>query len=152
MVGGVLLILGVALGFTHYLVDAQLPDKMVEWATQMVGSKWLFLLGLNVVLLFVGGLVEIYAAIIVVVPLLVPLGGAFGLDPIHLGIIFLANMELGFLCPPVGLNLLLSSYRFNKPMAEVTRATPPMLLLLLLGVLLITYFPPLTTFLPHLFK
>ena len=81
--------------------------------------------GLNLVLLFVGGLVEIYAAIIVVVPLLVPLGVAFGLDPIHLGIIFLANMELGFLCPPVGLNLLLSSYRFNKPMAEVTRATLP---------------------------
>jgi C4-dicarboxylate transporter DctM subunit len=152
LVGGVLLILGVALGFTHYLVDAQLPDKLVEWATQMLGSKWLFLLGLNIVLLFVGGLVEIYAAIVVVVPLLVPLGVAFGLDPIHLGIIFLANMELGFLCPPVGLNLLLSSYRFNKPIAEVTRATTPMLLLLLVGVLLITYFPPLTTFLPHLFK
>ncbi len=152
LVGGVLLILGVALGFTHYLVDAQLPDKMVEWATRMVGSKWLFLLALNVVLLLVGGLVEIYAAIIVVVPLLVPLGVAFGLDPIHLGIIFLANMELGFLCPPVGLNLLLSSYRFNKPMVEVIRATTPMLLLLLVGVLLITYFPPLTTFLPGLFK
>jgi TRAP-type C4-dicarboxylate transport system permease large subunit len=104
------------------------------------------------VLLFVGGLVEIYAAIVVVVPLLVPLGVAFGLDPIHLGIIFLANMELGFLCPPVGLNLLLSSYRFNKPMSEVTRATFPMLLVLLVGVLLITYVPPLTTFLPRLFK
>ena len=152
LVGGVLLILGVALGFTHYLVDAQLPDKMVEWATATVQSKWLFLLGLNVVLLFVGGLVEIYAAIVVVVPLLVPLGVAFGLDPIHLGIIFLANMELGFLCPPVGLNLLLSSYRFNKPMSEITRATFPMLLVLLVGVLLITYFPPLTTFLPRLFK
>jgi tripartite ATP-independent transporter DctM subunit len=152
LVGGVLLILGVALGFTHYLVDAQLPDKMVEWATRAVGSKWLFLLGLNVVLLFVGGLIEIYAAIVVVVPLLVPLGVAFGLDPIHLGIIFLANMELGFLFPPVGLNLLLSSYRFNKSMAEVTRATMPMLFVLLVGVLLITYFPPLTTFLPHLFK
>jgi C4-dicarboxylate transporter, DctM subunit len=152
LVGGVLLILGVALGFTHYLVDAQLPDKLVEWATQTVKNKWLFLLGLNVVLLFVGGLVEIYAAIIVVVPLLVPLGVAFGIDPIHLGIIFLANMELGFLCPPVGLNLLLSSYRFNKPMAEVTRATIPMLLVLLVGVLLITYFPPLTTLLPRLFR
>jgi C4-dicarboxylate transporter DctM subunit len=152
LVGGVLLILGVALGFTHYLVDAQFPDQMVEWATATVKSKWLFLLGLNVVLLFVGGLVEIYAAIIVVVPLLVPLGVAFGIDPIHLGIIFLANMELGFLCPPVGLNLLLSSYRFNKPMAEVTRATFPMLLVLLIGVLLITYIPPLTTFLPHWFK
>ena len=152
LVGGVLLILGVALGFTHYLVDAQLPDQMVAWATATVQSKWLFLLGLNVVLLFVGGLVEIYAAIVVVVPLLVPLGVAFGLDPIHLGIIFLANMELGFLCPPVGLNLLLASYRFNKPMSEVTRATFPMLLVLLVGVLPITYFPPLTTFLPHWFK
>jgi TRAP-type C4-dicarboxylate transport system permease large subunit len=77
---------------------------------------------------------------------------AFGLDPIHLGIIFLANMELGFLCPPVGLNLLLSSYRINKSMTEVTRATTPMLLVLLIGVLLITYFPPLATFLPRLFK
>ena len=114
--------------------------------------KWVFLLCLNLVLLFVGGLVEIYAAIIVVVPLLVPIGVAFGIDPIHLGIIFLANMELGFLAPPAGLNLLLSSYRFNKPMWEVTRAVFPMLIVLLIGVLLITYFPPLTTFLPRLFK
>jgi C4-dicarboxylate transporter, DctM subunit len=152
LVGGVLLILGVALGFTHYLVDAQVPDQLVAWAQTSVKSRWLFLLGLNVVLLFVGGLVEIYAAIIVVVPLLVPLGSAFGIEPIHLGIIFLANMELGFLAPPVGLNLLLSSYRFNKSMPEVTRATFPMLLVLLVGVLLITYFPPLTTFLPGLFK
>jgi C4-dicarboxylate transporter, DctM subunit len=152
LVGGVLLILGVALGFTHYLVDAQIPDRMVAWATQSITSKWLFLLGLNVVLIFIGGLIEIYAAIIVVVPLLVPLGVAFGMDPVHLGIIFLANMELGFLAPPVGLNLLLSSYRFNKPVAEVTRATLPMLGVLFLGVLLITYFPPLTTFLPGLFR
>jgi C4-dicarboxylate transporter DctM subunit len=152
LVGGVLLILGVALGFTHYLVDAQIPDQLVAWATTAVTSKWLFLLGLNLVLLVVGGLIEIYAAIIVIVPLLVPLGAALGLDPIHLGIIFLANMELGFLAPPVGLNLLLSSYRFNKPMSEVTRATLPMLLVLLVGVLLITYFPPLTTLLPSWFK
>lgn len=150
LVGGVLLILGVALGFTHYLVDAQFPDQMVAWATTTVKSKWLFLLGLNVALLVVGGLVEIYAAIVVVVPLLVPVGVAFGIDPIHLGIIFLANMELGFLAPPVGLNLLLSSYRFNKSMPEVTRATLPMLLVLIIGVLLITYFPPLTTWLPRL--
>ncbi len=152
LVGGVLLILGVALGFTHYLVDAQIPDAMVEWARTAITSKWLFLLGLNVALILIGGLIEIYAAIVVIVPLLVPLGAALGLDPIHLGIIFLANMELGFLAPPVGLNLLLSSYRFNKPMSEVTRATLPMLLVLLIGVLLITYFPPLTTFLPGLFK
>lgn len=152
LVGGVLLILGLALGFTHYLVDAQIPDHMVEWSTHAIKSKWLFLLGLNLVLLLVGGLVEIYAAIVVVVPLLVPVGVAFGLDPIHLGIIFLANMELGFLAPPVGLNLLLASYRFNKPIVEVSRAVLPMLLVLLVGVLLITYVPWLTTFLPHLFK
>jgi len=152
LVGGVLMILGIALGFTHYLVDAQIPDKMVEWSTHAIRSKWLFLLGLNVVLLFVGGLIEIYAAIVVVVPLLVPVGVAFGIDPVHLGIIFLANMELGFIAPPVGLNLLLSSYRFNKPVLEVMRAVVPMLLVLLTGVLLITYLPPLTTFLPRLFR
>lgn len=152
LVGGVLLILGVALGFTHYLVDAQLPDQMVDWATKTLTAKWVFLLALNLVLLVVGGLVEIYAAIVVVVPLLVPIGVAFGLDPIHLGIIFLANMELGFLAPPVGLNLLLSSYRFNKPMVEVARATLPILFVLILGVLLITYVPAVTTTLPRLFK
>jgi C4-dicarboxylate transporter, DctM subunit len=151
LVGGVLLILGVALGFTQYLVDAQVPDQAVAWATATIKSKWLFLLGLNVVLLFVGGLIEIYAAIVVVVPLLVPLGLAFGIDPIHLGIIFLANMELGFLAPPVGLNLLLASYRFNKPMSEVMRAVLPMLGVQFIGVLLITYVPPLTTMLPRLF-
>jgi TRAP-type C4-dicarboxylate transport system permease large subunit len=96
--------------------------------------------------------VEIYAAIVVVVPLLVPIGIAFNIDPVHLGIIFLANMELGFLAPPVGINLLLASYRFDKPMLEVTRASLPMLLVMVIGVLLITYIPPLTTWLPGLFK
>jgi tripartite ATP-independent transporter DctM subunit len=151
LVGGVLLILGVALAFTSYLVDAQVPDAAVTWAKGMIHSKWLFLFGLNIVLILVGGLVEIYAAIVVVVPLLVPLGIAFGIDPIHLGIIFLVNMELGFLAPPVGLNLLLSSYRFNKPMVEVMRAVLPMLAVQFIGVLLITYIEPLTTWLPRAF-
>lgn len=93
----------------------------MAWATGAIKSRWLFLLGLNVVLLLVGGLVEIYAAIVVVVPLLLPPGLAFGIDPIYLGIISLANMELGFLAPPAGLNLLLASYRFSKPMVEVMR-------------------------------
>ncbi|HEU5072402.1 MAG TPA: TRAP transporter large permease subunit [Verrucomicrobiae bacterium] len=152
LIGGVLLILGVALGFTHYLIDAQIPDQAVAWATTTIHSKWIFLLVLNVVLLVIGGLVEIYAAIVVVVPLLVPIGAAFGIDPVHLGIIFLANMELGFLAPPVGINLLLASYRFNKPMSEVTRASLPMLAVMVIGVLLITYVPWLTTWLPGLFK
>jgi C4-dicarboxylate transporter DctM subunit len=151
LVGGVLLIFGVALGFTNYLVLEQIPDELVAWVTTHIESKWVFLLCLNVVLLFVGGLIEIYAAIVVVVPLLVPLGAEYGIDPVHLGIIFLANMELGFLAPPIGLNLLLSSYRFNKPIVEVMRAVLPMLIVLFLGVLLITYFPPLTTWLPSLF-
>jgi tripartite ATP-independent transporter DctM subunit len=152
LVGGVLLILGVALGFTHYLVQAQIPDQLVEWAGRTVKSKWLFLLGLNVILVFIGGLIEIYAAIVVVVPLLVPVGMALGIDPVHLGIIFLVNMELGFIAPPVGLNLLLASYRFNQPMLEVMRAVLPMLLILFVGVLVITYIPCLTTFLPGLLK
>ena len=152
LVGGVLLILGVALGFTHYLILAQVPDRLVEWSTHAIKSKWLFLLGLNIVLIFVGGLIEIYAAIVVIVPLLVPVGIAFGMDPVHLGVIFLANMELGFLAPPIGLNLLLASYRFNTPILKVMRAAFPMLCVLVIGVLCITYFPPLTTWLPRFFK
>ena len=152
LVGGVLLILGVALGFTHYLVEEQIPDSLVAWASHAVTSKWVFLLGLNVILIFVGGLIEIYAAIVVVVPLLVPLGIAFGIDPVQLGIIFLVNMELGFIAPPVGLNLLLASSRFNKPLLEVMRASLPMLGVLFLGVLLVTFFPSLTTWLPRLLK
>jgi tripartite ATP-independent transporter DctM subunit len=148
LMGGVLLILGVALGFTHYLVDAEIPDQAVAWATTTIHSKWVFLAALNVVLLVVGGLIEIYAAIVVVVPLIVPLGIAFGVDPVHLGIIFLANMELGFLAPPVGLNLLLASYRFRRPMGEVIWASLPMLAVMTVGVLLITYLPWLTTWLP----
>ena len=152
LVGGVLLIIGVALGFTHFLIDAQVPDQCIQWVTGAVKSKWLFLLLPNLFLLVVGALMEIYAAIVVVVPLLVPIGRAFGIDPIHLGIIFLANLELGFLMPPVGMNLLLASYRFNKSMTEATRASFPMLLVLLTGVLLITYLEPLTTWLPRLLK
>ena len=152
LVGGVLLILGVALGFTHFLIDAQIPDQAVAWATATIKSKYTFLLMVNLFLLVVGCLMDIYSAIVVVVPLLVPVAVAFGVDPLHLGIIFLANLELGFLTPPVGMNLFLASYRFNKPMPEVVRASLPMLVVLLVGVLLITYIPPLTTWLPGLFK
>ena len=151
LIGGVLLILGVALGFTNFLVDAEIPAQAVAWATASIHSGRVFLLLLNLFLLVVGGIMDIFPAIVVVVPLVVPLGAAFGIDPIHLGIIFLANLELGYLTPPVGLNLLISSYRFGKPMTEVARASLPMLLVLLVGVMLITYVPPLTTFLPNLF-
>jgi C4-dicarboxylate transporter DctM subunit len=149
LVGGILLILSVALGLTNYLIDAQIPDRLAEWAAIHVQSRWVFLLGLNVALLFIGGLVEIYAAIVVVVPLLLPIGAQLGIDPLHLGIIFLANMELSFLAPPIGLNLLLASYRLNKPIFEVTRAVLPLLGLRFIGVLLITYVPWITLVLPH---
>ncbi len=152
LVGGVLLILGVSLGFTNDMVDAQIPARLAAWVSNSVHSQWLFLLMVNVMLLFVGGLLEIFAAIIVVVPLLIPISQAFGVDPVHMGIIFLANMELGFLTPPLGLNLFLSSYRFKKPMVEVYKSVLPMLAMLYAMVLLITYVPFLTTFIPQLFN
>jgi tripartite ATP-independent transporter DctM subunit len=152
LIGGVLLILGVALGLTKFLVDAEVPSMAVEWAQQTIHHRWQFLLLLNVFLLVVGCLMDVYSAIVVVVPLIVPMCEPFGIDPVHLGIIFLANLELGFLTPPVGMNLFLSSYRFNKPMPEVIRATLPMLAVLIIGVILVTYIPSLTTALPSLFQ
>lgn len=151
LVGGVLLILGVALGFTNYLAFAEVPARAVEWVTGAVHSKVLFLLLVNVFLLIVGMLMDIYSAIVIVVPLLVPLGQAFGIDPIHLGIVFLSNLELGYLTPPVGQNLFLSSLRFDKPVATVFRAVVPMVIVLAIGVLLITYLPAMTTTLPRWF-
>lgn len=149
LVGGVLLILGVALGFTNYLIFAEIPARGLAWVTASITSPWVFILLLNLFLLVVGCLMDVYSAIIVVVPLILPMGVHFGLDPVHLGILFLANLELGYLTPPVGMNLFLASYRFNKPMPEVIRASFPMLLVLLVGVLVIAYIPPLTTLLPR---
>ena len=134
LVGGVLLILGVALGFTNYLIDAQIPMHALEWVTSSIESRIVFLLLLNLFLLIVGCLMDIFSAIVVVVPLLVPMGQAFGIAPVHLGIIFLANLELGYLTPPVGMNLFLSSYRFSKPLMEVCRSILPLLVVRLSGV------------------
>ena len=145
VVGGVLVILGVAVGFTSYLVSAQVPAKMLAWCQQHIGSRLTFLFVLNLFLLAVGWLMEIFAAIVVVVPLIVPLGAAFGVHPVHLGIIFIANLELGFLTPLVGINIFLASYRFRRPVLEVCRAALPMMAILGAGVLLITYVPWLTT-------
>jgi len=145
VIGGVLVILGVAVGFTNYLVGAQVPALLVAWVREHIASKVTFLLALNVFLLIVGWLMEIFAAIVVVVPLIVPLGAAFGLDPVHLGIIFVANLELGFLTPLVGINIFLASYRFKRPVLEVCRAALPFMAILGAGVLIITYVPWLTT-------
>ena len=145
LVGGVLVILGAAMGFSSYMVDAEVPARLVEWTREHIHSPWAFLLALNVFLLIVGCLMDIFSATVVVVPLIIPIAATFGIHPVHLGIIFIANLELGYLTPPVGLNLFLSSYRFKRPLLEVTRASLPMLLILTFGVLVITYVPWLTT-------
>ena len=144
VVGGVLLIIGVAVGFTNYLVDAQLPGLLIAWTQTHIHSKYVFLLLLNLILLLKGSFMDVFSAIIVVVPLITPIAVSFGIDPVQLGIIFLANLELGYLTPPVGMNLCLSAYRFERPMSSIYRATLPFYLILLAGVLLITYVPWIT--------
>ena len=145
LIGGVLLILGMAMGFSSYMVDAMIPARALDWVQSHIDSRIVFLLCLNLFLLLVGAVMDIFSATVVVVPLIVPLGLAFGVHPIHLGIIFVANLELGYLTPPVGLNLFLASYRFERPLLQLYRASVPFLLILGLGVLLITYVPLLTT-------
>ena len=144
LVGAVLILLASAYGFSYWLVDAQIPDAIAEFATAHVHSKWLFLLVLNVVLLVLGSVFEIYAAIVVLAPIVAPLGVAFGVNPIHLGVVFLANLELGFLLPPAGLNLFLSASRFKVPLTRLYREIIPFLIIMGIGVLLITYATPLT--------
>ncbi len=139
LMGAVLILLSIAMGLTNYLVDAQIPDQILAWVQAHIQSPAMFLLALNVFLLVVGSVVEIYAAIVILAPLIVPLGAAYNINPIHLGVIFLSNLELGFLFPPVGLNLFLSSSRFNKSLPALYRAVIPFLIILAIGVLLITY-------------
>ena len=151
IVGGILLVMGVALGLTDYLVDVQVPDRLVDWVRQGIDNRIAFLLVLNAFLLIAGCVVEIYPAIMVLAPIVTHLGAAYGIDPVHLGIIFLANMELGYLTPLVGLNLFFAAYRFNRPIAEVFHAVLPLFVALAIGVLVITYFPALSTALPRAF-
>jgi C4-dicarboxylate transporter DctM subunit len=151
LMGAVLLLLSVAMGLTSYLVDAQIPDQMLAWVEAHIHSQLVFLLVLNVLLLVLGSVLEIYSAIIILAPLIAPMGLAFGVDPIHLGVIFLANLELGFLFPPVGLNLFLSSSRFKKPLPELYRHVLPFLIILGIGVLLITYIPAMSVGVLRLF-
>ncbi len=145
LIGGVLIILGVAMGLTSYLVDAQIPFKLLAWVQTFISSKFVFLLMLNIFLLIVGCMMDIFSAIIIVVPLITPLGAYFGIDPVHLAIIFIANLELGFLTPPVGINLFLSAYRFDENMPTIYKSTLPFFMVMLLSVLAITYIPILST-------
>jgi len=152
MVGGIMIILGAALGFTNYLVDAFIPMKILNFMEGMVHTKIAFLLILNLFLILVGCMMDIFSAILVVVPLIVPLASRFGIDPVHLGIVFLANLGIGYNTPPVGLNLFIASSRFDRPIVQLYKATLPFLFLLLLTLLLITYWPALSLFLPNLLK
>ena len=144
LVGGFLIILSAALGFTNYLIHAEVPAYALSWVRAHIESPLVFLLALNLLLIAVGALMDIYSAIFVFVPLIAPMGVAYGIDPVHLGVIFLANMELGYLMPPMGENLFLASYRFREPLSRVYLSTIPFVLILLAAVLVITYVPSLT--------
>ncbi len=141
MVGGILLILGVSLAFTNYLVDAQIPMHLFEWIKSNVDSKLTFLILLNIFLLVLGAILDIFSALVIIVPLIVPIAINYGIHPIHLGVIFLANMQIGYFTPPVGMNLFIASYRFKKSITELYQATIPFMLILMLAVLIITYVP-----------
>jgi len=145
LIGAVLVIVGLALGFVAFLVDQEVPQVIVAWAQENISSRWLFLLGTNLLLLVVGCLLDILSAIVIFVPLLVPVAKSFGVDPVHMGIIFLANLEIGYLTPPVGMNLFLSSFRFEKPLPVIWKTVVPFLLVLFIALLIITYVPVLST-------
>ncbi len=151
IIGGVMLILGMALGLTNYLVDAGIPDAAIEWVQGVIPNKFFFLLALNGFLFLAGALMEIFAAIVVLVPLLLPLAQSYGIDPVHFGIIFLANMEMGFLCPPAGMNIYFASAMFDKPIRYVAISVMPALLAIFLGTLAISWLPIIATGIPSLF-
>ncbi len=146
MVGSILLILAVSLALTNVFVDAEIPDQLFEFVKENVDSKLQFLIVLNIFLLFVGAILDIFSALVIIVPLILPVAISFGVHPVHLGIIFLANMQIGYLTPPVGINLFISSFRFSKPIAEVYKASFPFVIVLLVVLLVITYVPELSLF------
>lgn len=151
IIGGVLVILAAAKGLAYFMVDAEVPTQIVAWLGSGINSKILFLILLNLTLLIAGALMDIFSAIVILCPLVIPLGASFGVHPVHLGIIFLANLELGYLTPPVGMNLFLASYRFELDLVQIYRRVVPFFFALLLIVLLITYVPSITTALLPLF-
>jgi tripartite ATP-independent transporter DctM subunit len=145
VIGAVLVIVGLALGFVAFLVDQEVPQMIIAWAQENISSRWVFLLGTNLLLLVVGCLLDILSAIVIFVPLIVPVAVSFGVDPVHMGIIFLANLEIGYLTPPVGMNLFLASFRFKRPLPTIWKTVVPFLLVLFVALLIITYVPFLST-------
>lgn len=147
LVGGILLILGASLASTNYMIDAEVPQQLISVVTSLVSDRTSFLLLLFLFLLLLGAILDIFSALVLVVPLILPVAAEFGVHPVHLGIVFLATMQLGYLTPPVGLNLFIASYRFDEPIVRVYLATMPFLLLLMVAVILITFWPELSLFL-----
>jgi tripartite ATP-independent transporter DctM subunit len=141
LVGGILIILGTSLASTNYMIDQQVPMRLFELVTTHISSKLSFLILLNIFLLALGMMLDIFSALVIVVPLILPIAAGYGIDPIHLGMIFLANMQIGYCTPPVGMNLFIASYRFDKPIMLLYRSALPFLAILLITVLIITYWP-----------
>jgi len=152
LVGGILVILGAALGLANYMIDAEIPMHILDYMKTFITSKYVFLIVLNIFLLIVGSLMDIFSAILVVVPLIIPIADNFGVDPVHLGIIFLANLGIGYSTPPVGMNLFIASFRFEKPILKLYVATLPFLIILLIALFIITYVPDLSLFLVEAFS
>ena len=144
LVGAIFVKIACATVLTAYLINAEVPMRLFEWMSRYVHEKWQFLLILNVLLLLVGCLMDIFSAIVVVVPLIIPAASQFHIDPYHLGIIFLLNLEIGYLLPPAGLNLFIAAFRFNRPITELYRAVVPFILLMVVALLFVTYVPRLT--------
>jgi tripartite ATP-independent transporter DctM subunit len=152
LVGGIFIIICTAKAFTYYLVDQDVPQDILMWMQTYIHNKITFLIMLNIFLIIVGCLMDIFSAILVVVPLIVPIAAGFGIHPVHLGIIFLANLEIGYSTPPVGLNLFIASFRFNKPVMSLYKASLPFLGILLIALMIITYVPELSLFLVEYFN
>lgn len=148
LVGAILAIMATAIGFNSWMIQAQIPMQLLDWMESIVSSKVVFLLTLNVFLLVVGMLMDIFTAVVVVVPLILPMAYAYGIDPYHLAIVFLLNLEIGYLTPPVGLNLFISSIRFGRPVTYLYRAVLPFIGILLITLMIVSYIPIITTWLP----
>jgi tripartite ATP-independent transporter DctM subunit len=147
LVGGVLVILGVSLASTNYLIDAEVPNKLFGFVRAHIDSKLTFLILLNIFLFGLGMILDVFSALVIIVPLILPMAIGYGINPVHLGIVFLANMQIGYFTPPVGMNLFIASYRFHKPVTELYAATLPFMFILILAVLIITYWPDLSLYL-----
>jgi TRAP-type C4-dicarboxylate transport system permease large subunit len=151
LVGAIFVVLGTALGLTNYLIDQQIPMVMFQFIHRYVTSQLVFLILLNLFLLVIN-MVEIFSAIIIVVPLIVPIAMQYGINPVHLGVIFLLNLEIGYMLPPLGLNLFISSLRFEKDIVKIYRAVLPFLAIALIALLIVTYMPELSLYLTRVFR